>query len=256
MTKKSICDKKNYFWQKIHLWQNNLSFTKSFFIFDTKFYLRQQNLLSTNILFLFLTIFFIIEKKFYFWPRVSIFDKTFIFHKVYIFDTKFRSPKYVAHCNLLLKIKSRYEEDVHIGNHSSVWGSYWEAGSWGFACCKSTIKASYCLKSKDDPEPAEDEPKLHRSSLVPDIIKTRRRSSDKGLDEEQSTPFRRCSLVPEAVKRRSVGDSELPPPAAPPAESDSSSDSSSDDERKKKKKAKTPFFIGRTHFCTRNLGIW
>jgi pre-mRNA-processing factor SLU7 len=40
--------------------------------------------------------------------------------------------------------RGRYEEDVHPGNHTSVWGSFWVAGSWGFACCHSTVKASYC----------------------------------------------------------------------------------------------------------------
>ena len=26
----------------------------------------------------------------------------------------------------------------------SVWGSYWYQGSWGYACCHSLIKGSYC----------------------------------------------------------------------------------------------------------------
>lgn len=41
--------------------------------------------------------------------------------------------------------KSRYDEDVYPGNHSSVWGSYWEDGKWGFACCHSFVKQSYCV---------------------------------------------------------------------------------------------------------------
>lgn len=135
------------------------------------------------------------------------------------------------------KIKSRYEEDVFIGNHSSVWGSFWEAGSWGYSCCKSTIKASYCLKSSSDAGAVPDDEPIHRSSLVPDIIKTRRRSSEAGTSEEPpSSTVRRCSLVPEAIKRKSLGDSsEIPPQKE---SSDSSSDSSSDDEKTKRKKAK------------------
>ncbi|XP_012938333.1 pre-mRNA-splicing factor SLU7, partial [Aplysia californica] len=42
------------------------------------------------------------------------------------------------------QIKSRYEEDVYPNNHTSVWGSYWKDGRWGFACCHSFIKESYC----------------------------------------------------------------------------------------------------------------
>jgi hypothetical protein len=45
-------------------------------------------------------------------------------------------------------MRSRYEEDVHPQNHTSVWGSYWSAGSWGYACCKSCIKNSMCLGDK------------------------------------------------------------------------------------------------------------
>jgi hypothetical protein len=45
-------------------------------------------------------------------------------------------------------VRSRYDEDVHPQNHTSVWGSYWHAGAWGYACCKSTTKNSMCLGAK------------------------------------------------------------------------------------------------------------
>lgn len=41
--------------------------------------------------------------------------------------------------------RSKYEEDVIINNHTCVWGSYWVNGSWGFKCCHSLIKNSYCV---------------------------------------------------------------------------------------------------------------
>lgn len=39
-----------------------------------------------------------------------------------------------------------YEEDVFIGNHSSVWGSYYDPDTkkWGFKCCKNTKRNSIC----------------------------------------------------------------------------------------------------------------
>ncbi|KAK2774556.1 mRNA splicing protein [Onygenales sp. PD_12] len=40
--------------------------------------------------------------------------------------------------------KSRYAEDVLINNHTSVWGSWWSNFVWGYACCHSTVKNSYC----------------------------------------------------------------------------------------------------------------
>ena len=40
--------------------------------------------------------------------------------------------------------RSRYPEDVLINNHTSVWGSWWSNGTWGYACCHQTTKNSYC----------------------------------------------------------------------------------------------------------------
>ena len=42
------------------------------------------------------------------------------------------------------KISSIYEEDVFTNNHTSVWGSYWSDGQWGYRCCHSLVKNSYC----------------------------------------------------------------------------------------------------------------
>ena len=41
-------------------------------------------------------------------------------------------------------VKSRYPEDVYPGNHVSVWGSFWSEGKWGYKCCHSFVKGSYC----------------------------------------------------------------------------------------------------------------
>lgn len=40
--------------------------------------------------------------------------------------------------------KSKYPEDVMVNNHSSVFGSWWYQFQWGYACCYSTVKNSYC----------------------------------------------------------------------------------------------------------------
>ena len=40
--------------------------------------------------------------------------------------------------------KSKYPEDVLINNHTSVWGSWWSNFTWGYACCHSVVKNSYC----------------------------------------------------------------------------------------------------------------
>ncbi|RLV94917.1 Pre-mRNA-splicing factor SLU7 [Spathaspora sp. JA1] len=46
-------------------------------------------------------------------------------------------------------IKSRYSEDVHVLNHTAVYGSYYESGKWGYACCKLTDPNSVCTNSSN-----------------------------------------------------------------------------------------------------------
>ncbi|XP_075712403.1 pre-mRNA-splicing factor SLU7 isoform X2 [Rhinoderma darwinii] len=41
-------------------------------------------------------------------------------------------------------VRSKYEEDVLISNHTCIWGSYWKDGRWGYKCCHSFVKMSYC----------------------------------------------------------------------------------------------------------------
>ncbi|KAH9814471.1 Pre-mRNA splicing Prp18-interacting factor-domain-containing protein [Melampsora americana] len=47
------------------------------------------------------------------------------------------------------KAKSKYDEDVYPGNHTSVYGSWYNLTkmSWGYKCCHSTTKQSYCTGS-------------------------------------------------------------------------------------------------------------
>ena len=40
--------------------------------------------------------------------------------------------------------KSKYPEDIFNQNHTSVWGSWWSNFQWGYSCCHSTVKNSYC----------------------------------------------------------------------------------------------------------------
>jgi len=42
--------------------------------------------------------------------------------------------------------KSRYEEDVMNGNHTTAWGSWFDPKSsqWGYACCRCPHKLGYC----------------------------------------------------------------------------------------------------------------
>ena len=43
----------------------------------------------------------------------------------------------------------KYQEDVFINGHTSVWGSYFENGRWGYACCHQLEKNSICTSQND-----------------------------------------------------------------------------------------------------------
>jgi pre-mRNA-processing factor SLU7 len=43
-------------------------------------------------------------------------------------------------------VTSRYTEDVLINGHTSVFGSYYKDGIWGYRCCKQTDLDSVCTK--------------------------------------------------------------------------------------------------------------
>ncbi|CCA72024.1 related to step II splicing factor SLU7 [Serendipita indica DSM 11827] len=44
------------------------------------------------------------------------------------------------------KARSKYQEDLYINNHTQIWGSWYDVSNrqWGYACCHSTVHASYC----------------------------------------------------------------------------------------------------------------
>lgn len=46
------------------------------------------------------------------------------------------------------KARSRYPEDQLINNHTSIFGSFWKEGQWGYACCHSFVKNSFCTGAK------------------------------------------------------------------------------------------------------------
>nr|CDJ92515.1 Zinc finger domain containing protein [Haemonchus contortus] len=97
-------------------------------------------------------------------------------------------------------ILSRYEEDVYPMNHTSIFGSYWKDGLWGYRCCHSFVKNSYCigeegLKAERAPQPAvpaekKEEPvakeKEVLTSSVKDEEKPAKESSSSSSDTSSS----------------------------------------------------------------------
>lgn len=64
------------------------------------------------------------------------------------------------------KPKSRYEEDIHPGNHTTVWGSYWKDGQWGYQCCKQMTKNAYCTGDAGEAAAQEAAMQLQKNLLV------------------------------------------------------------------------------------------
>lgn len=71
--------------------------------------------------------------------------------------------------------KSKYEEDVYINNHTSVWGSWWKDHQWGYRCCQQTVKNSYCTGVAGI-EAAEEAADLMRTNIE------RRAAASNGLE--------------------------------------------------------------------------
>ncbi|KAL8763866.1 MAG: hypothetical protein Q9184_000462 [Pyrenodesmia sp. 2 TL-2023] len=69
-------------------------------------------------------------------------------------------------------IKSKYPEDVLINNHTSVWGSWWKNFQWGYACCHSTVKNSYC--TGEEGKVAFEEANRIRTAADLDALEARR----------------------------------------------------------------------------------
>ena len=63
-------------------------------------------------------------------------------------------------------LKSKYPEDIFVNNHTSVWGSWWKNFQWGYACCHSTIKNSYCT-GKEGKEAFEEAEKQRLGGNLP-----------------------------------------------------------------------------------------
>ncbi|KAH8381910.1 hypothetical protein KR009_000908 [Drosophila setifemur] len=112
------------------------------------------------------------------------------------------------------KARSIYEEDVYINNHTTVWGSFWNAGRWGYKCCKSFIKNSYCVGMQEPEGYSEQHPTSSASAAL--------------AESSTQIPSRLSEDPPE--KPASEVDS------APSSESSSSEEEEEKPEKKKSKK--------------------
>ncbi|XP_057706331.1 pre-mRNA-splicing factor SLU7 [Corythoichthys intestinalis] len=125
--------------------------------------------------------------------------------------------------------RSKYEEDVLINNHTCIWGSYWKDGFWGYKCCHSMVKQSYCTgatgigisnsecvpfeEGVDQLQEDEEQPKtlleIHREKIKEKKRKKRRNrknkkhvSSDSGDSEDEEKKKEKLKKALEAEDKR------------------------------------------------------
>ncbi|KAL2000888.1 hypothetical protein VTN02DRAFT_2515 [Thermoascus thermophilus] len=134
--------------------------------------------------------------------------------------------------------KSKYAEDVLNNNHTSVWGSWWHNFQWGYACCHSTVKNSYCTgeegkrafeeagsmlllpgsapetdENKDDAQGPERQrkPDDSRASRELDTTPKKRTLTElqQGISEEELESYKRSRLASEDPMAKYLGKNEL-----------------------------------------------
>lgn len=123
--------------------------------------------------------------------------------------------------------RSKYEEDVLINNHTCIWGSFWKDGFWGYKCCHSMVKQSYCtgesgieINNTDcvpfeeglvEPQ-EEEEPKtlleMHRDKMMKEkkkkkkSKKNKKRCSDSSDSEDEEKKKEKLKKALEAEDKR------------------------------------------------------
>lgn len=127
--------------------------------------------------------------------------------------------------------KSKYAEDVYINNHTSVWGSWWANFQWGFACCHSTIKNSYCTGEdgkkaweasekqrsgaallEEADEAQEEEPTAeenHDDSKEKQSLKRSREEMASGITEAELDEYRRKRTAADDPMAKFLGQDEV-----------------------------------------------
>eukprot|EP01028_Stygiella_incarcerata_P013839 TRINITY_DN850_c5_g1_i1.p1 TRINITY_DN850_c5_g1~~TRINITY_DN850_c5_g1_i1.p1 ORF type:complete len:552 (-),score=195.46 TRINITY_DN850_c5_g1_i1:119-1774(-) len=79
------------------------------------------------------------------------------------------------------KISSRYEEDKFIGGHTSVWGSYWKDGRWGYACCRLLERSAVCPSAPSSPR--DDDASMEEIEKKEEMDKTDKMDGTEEKDE-------------------------------------------------------------------------
>ncbi|PIK48829.1 putative pre-mRNA-splicing factor SLU7 [Apostichopus japonicus] len=127
------------------------------------------------------------------------------------------------------KAKSRYEEDVYINNHTSIWGSFWKNGSWGYCCCHSMVKMSYCVGEAGRSARESSAP---LALMAPGLEEDEEEEPVKSLMEQHKEKLQSESLKKKEKKNKKKNKKNKKKSKKVESSSSSSSSSESEDEEK------------------------
>lgn len=129
-------------------------------------------------------------------------------------------------------IKSRYEEDVYVNNHTSVWGSYYNSGEWGYSCCHSKVKNSYCVGENGKMESSE------RKEEIIDRFNPHNINSDDEEEKSQTEKSQSVSDIPKMSEQNNDDPIENQRNTSSASSSDEAETSKTQKKQKKSKKSK------------------
>jgi len=144
-------------------------------------------------------------------------------------------------------IRSSYEEDIYPNNHKSVFGSWWLSGAWGYKCCHSLVKNSYCTgeagkeinsnsltlpPSMASTSAARDADKLDSAAKDADKVESADQDADSSESEKSEPTFSKTEKKKKKKKKKQKKKKKKQKKDC----SSSSSDSESEDESSKKQK--------------------
>ncbi|KAI1818546.1 Pre-mRNA splicing Prp18-interacting factor-domain-containing protein [Poronia punctata] len=96
--------------------------------------------------------------------------------------------------------RSKYAEDVFTNNHTSVWGSWWSNFKWGYACCHSFIKNSYC--TGEEGKKAWENAERQRTGAA--LIEAPTEEDNNPQEEERQAQSEEPESTKPAAKKRTI----------------------------------------------------
>lgn len=90
--------------------------------------------------------------------------------------------------------KSKFPEDVHPGNHTTVWGSFFDrrSRSWGYACCHQLSRNAYCVPVSEAPAAVMAPPDEEFEEPVQEELEAPKKKSKAEEEKEKAAKMKKA----------------------------------------------------------------